>query len=68
VDIRTYFQVHWHPCGGSGRTASSVQVYARNNLRAAEQIFMKFGTGKIYGKLLSSYSFLLGRLAILADT
>jgi hypothetical protein len=43
-------------------------VYAHNNSRAAEHIFMKFATGKIYGKLLSYYSFLLGRLAILAGT
>jgi len=28
----------------AGRIASSVQVYPHNNLRAAEQIFMKFGT------------------------
>jgi hypothetical protein len=46
VDIKIYFEVHWHPCGGPGRTASSVQVYTHNNVIAAEQNFMKFGTGE----------------------
>jgi len=36
--------MHWHPCAASGTIASSVQIYACNNLRAAEQIFMKFGS------------------------
>ena len=46
VGIRIYFYLHLHPCGGPVRTPSSVQVYTRNNVRASEQSFMKFGTGE----------------------
>jgi len=46
----------------AGRIASSVQVYVRNNLRTAVQIFTKFGIG-IFMEIVELLQFLLGKLA-----